>query len=164
MRGTQVSKMGNLGPGGDTGTVMASLPHFQAATESQVLGAARPGTKPSLPSLATQKAAKGSSLQQNTPSLASHVPHCPQHWSCSCSYQSSWLGSRRDINPALRDITLAPASPFILWQRPLSLGGEGCPEWGHIWLAVKAGEPWDSTQRHPAAQSGVGRCAWTYAG
>lgn len=134
--GTQVSKMGYLGSRGDTGTAMAPLPHSQAATESPVLGAARPGTKPFLPAPATQRAAKGSSLLQNTPSLASHAPHCPQHWSCSCSHQSSWLESRRDITLLLGTSPCPSLTLLILWQRLLSLGGEE-----HIWLAVKAGEP-----------------------
>lgn len=88
-------------------------------------------------------------------SLASHAPHCPQHCSCSSSHQSSCLWGHHP-GPSL---TL-----LMLWQRLLSLEGEGCPKRVHVWLAGKAGEPLDSTQRYPAAQPGGGRSAWTLAG
>lgn len=91
------------GLSGGLGMILA-LPLLLSLISSQppVLGAARPGTESFLPALATQKAAKGSSLLQSTPAWARVFP---QHWSGSCSHQSSWWGS-----PACRDITLAPAS------------------------------------------------------
>lgn len=132
-------------PGCDTGTVIASLPHFQPATESPVLGADRAGTKSLLPALATQKAAKGSSLLQNTPA-----------WPCMFLTALSTGQAAALTSPAGWEVLLAGTSP---WPQPhpphalaelLSLGSEGV----HIWLAVKSGEPLASTHRYPAAQPG----------
>lgn len=137
--------------------VMLALPllpslHLQPATESPVLGAARPGSKSF---------------------LCLHWPPRKQPRARHC-YRTHQPGLTRSSLPSallmqlLSPVQLAGKSCLwghhpgpsltllMLWQRLLSLEGEGCPKGVHIWLAVKAGEHWTAL-RYPAAQPGGGK-------
>lgn len=57
-----------------------------------------------------------------------------------------------------------PGPSLTLLMLCQSLGGEGCPEGVHNWLAGKAGEPQDSTQSIQQHSLREGRRAWSLAG
>lgn len=132
------------GLSGGLGVILA-LPLLLSLISSQppVLGAARPGTESFLPALATQKAAKGSSLLQSTPAWARVF------LAALSTGQAAALTS-----PAGGEVLLVGTSPWPQPHPPHALaeapepGGEGCPEGVHMWLAVKAGEPSSSCTQH----------------
>lgn len=116
------------GLSGHLGVILA-LPLLLCLISSQppVLGAARPGTKSLLPALATQKAAKGSSLLHNTPA-----------WPRVFLTALSTGRAAALTSPAGWEVLLIGTSPWPQPHPPHALAEApepgGCPEGVHIWM------------------------------